>query len=246
MSYTQKPRMILFDVGGTLFNDGLCNAQAGFEKLVGYAENPEAGDPVRMAQLWEKLIGEVTSRTTIISGYGVDMPLYSILKYAGMNCGLKFSISPAQQEELFDRFNSTRELTPGIGKLLQDLNEMGIRTAVISNNMMSGESLAMAIEHWLPEAKMEFCLTSADLQLCKPWGGLFETAAAFAGVDTADCWYCGDGRIPDVDGARNGGMTPVLYDAKSDIPMEFRTDGNRGAYMTVNHWDELGEFLKKL
>ena len=246
MSYTQKPKMILFDVGGTLFHDGPCNTEEGFRQMLKYAENPEAGDPVRMAELWTALIEEIMPTSKSVSGYVVDMPLYSLLKYASMNCGVKFSISPVEQEELFDRFNSTRELTPNIVKLLADLNEMGIRTAVISNNMMSGESLAMAIGRWLPEAKMEFCLTSADLQLCKPWGGLFKTAAAYAGVDPADCWYCGDGRIPDVDGARNGGMTPVLYDAKSDIPLEFRTDGGNGEYMTVNNWDELGAFLRAL
>lgn len=41
MSYSKRPKMILFDVGGTLFADGKCNAAAGFEKLRGYATNPE-------------------------------------------------------------------------------------------------------------------------------------------------------------------------------------------------------------
>lgn len=246
MSYTQKPKMILFDVGGTLFNDGPCDPCEGFKKLITFADNPEAGDVQKMKACWDELVGEIAPCNRSVHGHTVDIPLITPLKYASMMCGLKYSISAYQQEELFDRYNSTRELTPGIVKLLQDLDEMGIRAAVISNNMMSGESLALAVKHWIPESKMEFCLTSADLQLCKPWGGLFVAAAAYAGVDPVDCWYCGDSLVPDVDGSRNGGMTPVLIDEKSAIPAQYRTEDGREPYFTVNHWDELGKLLRSL
>lgn len=246
MSYTKKPKMILFDVGGTLFNDGKCEALDGFRGLIAHADNPDAGDLDKMVACWDGLLNEITPCNRSVSGYTVDMPLYSLIKYAAMNCGLKFSISPAQQEELFDRYNSSRALTPGIVKLINTLNELGIRTAVISNNMMSGESLALAVEHWLPQAKMEFCLTSADLQLCKPWSGLFTTAAAFSGLDCGDCWYCGDSMVPDVDGCRGAGMTPVYIDQMSQVSMEYRTDGNREPFMTVNDWSALADYLRTL
>ena len=118
--------------------------------------------------------------------------------------------------------------------------------AVISNNAMSGKSLALAIKRWIPEAKPEFCLTSADLLLPKPDKTLFECAAAYADIDPADCWYCGDSKVPDVDGSSDAGMTPVLIDTKSPLAREIRTDGKNGEYLTVNHWNVLTEILKEL
>ena len=246
MSYTKKPKMILFDVGGTLFNDGKCDPLEGFRGLISHADNPEVGDAEKMAVCWDELMGELSTCNRSLSGHTVDVLLYTLIKYAAMNCGLKFSISPERQEELFDRYNSSRELTPGIVELIETLNEMGIRTAVISNNMMSGESLALAVEHWLPQAKMEFCLTSADLHLCKPWSGLFTTAAAFVGLDCSDCWYCGDSIGPDVDGSRGAGMTPVYIDQRSQVSIEYRTDDDREPFMTVNDWSELAKHLRAL
>ena len=134
----------------------------------------------------------------------------------------------------------------GVNSLLEKLGDMGIRTAVISNNAMSGESLGIAINRWIPENKFEFFLTSADLLLTKPDKSLFVAAANYAHLETEKCWYCGDGRIPDVDGGKNSRMMPVLLDRKSEIPLEWRTDGGRGEYLTVNHWNELEKYLLSL
>jgi FMN phosphatase YigB (HAD superfamily) len=84
------------------------------------------------------------------------------------------------------------------------------------------------------------------LLFTKPYKEIFNAAANFAGVEATECWYCGDGRIPDVDGAKNSLMTPVLLDVTSQIPFEYRTDGGRGEYLTVNHWKELAEYIKNL
>ena len=246
MPYTKKPKMIVFDVGGTLFHDGVCIPEDGFRGLLEHADNPAVTDAKTMADLWDRILDEFDMTNTSRNGYSIEIALPGILKYVAMQTGLKFSIPMAQQEEIFDRYNSTRFLTAGITDLLRNLDAMGVRTAVISNNMMSGEGLALSVARWIPEAKMEFCLTSADLLLAKPWGDLFTAAAKFAGVNPSDCWYCGDGRRPDVDGARNGGMVPVLYDIHGTLPAELRTDGGNGPYLAVNHWDALGNILKNL
>ena len=111
---------------------------------------------------------------------------------------------------------------------------------------MSGNGLNLSIDRWLPENKMEFCLTSADLLFTKPHKSLFIAAAKYAHVEPSDCWYCGDGRVPDVDGAKNAGMFPVLLDVNSDIPSEWRNDGGRGEYLVVNNWYELEKYLLTL
>lgn len=245
MSYKTKPKMILFDVGGTLFNDGKCRPVDGFSRLRLAAKNPDITDSETLAAFWNEYMNEVSCLKSK-SGITLDAPLSAIIKYATMHTGLHLDISMEEQEELFDRYNSTRNVIDGVPELLSAIEALGIRTAVISNNMMSGKSLDMAIRHWIPSAKFEFCLTSADLLFTKPCKTIFTAAASYAHLAPSDCWYCGDGRIPDVDGAKNSGMIPVLLDEKSTLPFEMRTDGGRGEYLTINHWNVLKDFLLSL
>lgn len=244
--YNKKPKMIIFDVGGTLFNDGKCIAEKGFSALLSVAENPEITNKKTLAKYWSEYMDEVCKGLKSKSGICLDAPLSAIIKYATMNAGLHINLSMAEQEELFDRFNSTREVIDGIPELFETLEKLNIRYAIISNNAMSGEGLALSIKHWIPSIIPEFCLTSADILFTKPCKDIFITASNYAHLEPEDCWYCGDGRIPDVDGAKNAGMTPVLLDEKSEIPLEFRTDGGRGEYMTVNNWNVLKDYLEKI
>lgn len=244
--YNKKPKMIIFDVGGTLFNDSKCIARKGFSALLRVAENPEITNEKILAEFWDEYIAEVCKGLKSKSGVNLDAPLSAIIKYATMNTGLHINLSMVEQEELFDRYNSTRIVIDGVPELFKVLEDKGIRTAIISNNAMSGEGLALSIKHWIPSINPEFCLTSADLMFTKPCKNIFLTAANYAHLYPEDCWYCGDSRIPDVDGAKNAGMIPVLIDEKSAIPLEFRSDGGRGEYMTVNNWNVLKDYLNKI
>lgn len=245
MAYDKKPKMILFDVGGTLFNDGKCIPADGFEKLRQYAVNPEVTNGKALGEYWDEFMNDVSGIKSK-SGTTLDIPLSSVIRYAAMNTGLKFEITDAEQEEIFDRFNSERTVLDSLTELLETLDSLGIRTAVISNNMMSGKSLALSIKHWIPSAKFEFCLSSADILLTKPDKRIFMTALNRAGLEPSDCWYCGDNVIPDVYGSSSCGMTPVLIDEKSDIPFEFRSDEKCDKYLTVNNWKHLADFIKNI
>ncbi len=245
MQYQKKPKMIFFDVGGALFDDGRCDPVAGFEMLRLAAVNPDVTCAETLATKWNEYLDEV-GKITSKSNIRLETPLSAVIKYATMQSGLLFDISMAEQEEIFDRFNSSRAVIEGVPELLDELASSGIRSAVISNNMMSGESLDLAIDRLIPENKFEFCLTSADLLLSKPSEMIFTAAAGRAHIDSTDCWYCGDGRIPDVDGAKNAGMAPVLLDLKSEIPFEFRNDGGKGRYLAVNSWNALRKYLHEI
>lgn len=247
MNYTQKPKMILFDVGGTLFDDGKCVPIDGLAQLRLLAENPDITDDAILAELWDCYMEEALGgKPKAKSGINLDLPLSAPIKYVTMKTGLRLNLSMAEKEEIFDRYNSTRKVMDGIAELFCTLKQLGIRTAVISNNAMSGESLQLAIKHRIPDADMEFCLTSADLLLPKPDKTLFQCAAAFSGVSPEECWYCGDTKVPDVDGSSAAGMTPVLIDTKSSVAQEMRTDCNNGSYLVINHWNVLTNLLNEL
>lgn len=246
MSYYKRPEMILFDVGGTLFDDTKCVPREGLAKLRLAAENPDVTDDEILASLWEAFMKEIGSDHKSRSGTKLDFLLSSAIKFVTMQAGLRFDISMAEQEEIFDRYNSERKVIDGVPELLKKIHALGIRAAVISNNAMSGEGLRLAIDRWIPENKMEFCLTSADILLTKPDKSIFLCGANYADVKAENCWYCGDSTAPDIDGAKSAAMTPVLLDVKSEIPFEMRNEPVRGEYLAVNNWKVLKDYIESL
>ena len=241
--YNKKPSMILFDVGGTIFEDSACIPANGFAPLIKDSVNPESTSVEELVGYWNEYIKEVCKGLKSNSGYNLDAPLSAIIKYATMNAGLHINLPMPEQEELFDRYNSERTVLDGIPELFKALENLGIRYAIISNNAMSGDALALSIKHWLPEARPEFCLTSADILFAKPCKSIFIAAASYAHLKPEECWYCGDTPIPDVDGSSGCGMHPVLIDQKSATPIELRTEEGRGQYMAVNNWHALKAYL---
>lgn len=241
----RKPQMILFDFGGTLFDDGPFDARAGLDALRKAALNPGAASIETLLSLWDKLIKEY-SGTKSRSGWPIEIPITATLRNITLRAGLKYNLPPLEQELIFDRFNSTREPTPGISDLLDKCREKDIHTAVISNNGMSSEGLAISILEGLPESDMEFVISSADYILCKPAPDMFEAAVKTAGLAPEDCWYCGNDSHCDVLGALAGGMTPVFYDRRSAVPVETRKTPDGNEYIAVNHWSALGDLLDRL
>ena len=245
MSYDKKPEMVLFDVGGTLFDDGPCIPIDGLSELRKIAKNPDITDNRTLALLWDEHMNEISGLKSR-SGISLDMPLSASLKYITMKAGLIFDIPVIEQEEIFDRYNSSRKVIDGVPELLDTLHSLSIRTAVISNNAMSGESLALATKRWIPDSRFEFHLTSADILFCKPYKDIFLTATSYANLNPSECWYCGDSFVPDVLGGSGVGMSPVLLDRKSDIPLEFRSGCDVDEYMVVNSWHALNKYLKDM
>lgn len=245
MAYNKKPAMILFDVGGTLFSGGNFSAVKGFEGVRQAAENPDITSGQALAEYWDEYLEKI-GRPKLDNGSPIEIPLSSAIGYATMRAGLHFNISVYEREELFDRYNSDRAVIDGVTELLATLKEQGIRTAVISNNMMSGESLALAMKQWIPSSEFEFFLTSADILYCKPSKQLFDCACAYAQLSPSDCWYCGDSPIPDVDGALNSGLSPVLLDMKAALKKELRQREQGGEYLAVNHWSALAQHILEI
>lgn len=244
MAYDKKPQMILFDVGGTLFRDGKCIFRDGLSALRQAAINPDVTDDDTLEKMWNEYHDEISWNFKSQSGAVLDMPLSAGIKYVTMMTGLRFNKSIAELEEIFDRFNSTRELMPGIRELLETLEKNGIRTAVISNNAMSGEGLALALDRWLPENNFEFSLTSADVLFAKPCKSIFHCAVNSAGLAPSACWYCGDSFTPDVLGGSGAGLSPVLIDEKSGCGLEKRYDEKAGEYITVKDWYSLKNYIE--
>lgn len=244
MPYDKKPEMIIFDVGGTLFDDGPCKPIDGLSHLRLASSNPEVTDDNTLALLWDKYMNDISSLKSK-SGVSLDMPLTAPLRYVSMRTGLRFDISTPEQEEVFDRYNSSRKVIDGIPELLDTLHSLSIRTAVISNNAMSSAGLSLALKSWIPDESFEFVLTSADILYCKPCKDIFLSALVYAGLEPSDCWYCGDGFVPDVIGSSGVGITPVLINTKAENEFEIN-QVNGSEYITVNNWYALRNYILKI
>lgn len=240
MTYSEKPKMILFDVGGTLFDDGKFSAIDGLKAVREVSLNPYETDDNTLLSLWNEFENKV--KAALPSCF--ELPLSAVLKYVIHNSGLKFNMSVPELEELFDRFNSPRRVIDFVPELLDTLKKLGIRTAVISNNAMSSEGLSLALKKWIPEEDFEFVLTSADFIFPKPYTELFVSAANSAGISVSECWYCGDTFIADIKGSLDAGMHAVLLDKTADREIQICCDEKQREYITVNSWEALKKHLQ--
>ncbi len=238
-----QPKLVLFDFGGTLIVDSPFSAYDGLEALRLAADNPEVTTTENLCDIWRSLDERYSQRTRSAAGYVLEIQLSGILRNLFALAGLQYSISMTECEVIFDRYNATRKATPFMAELLQALNAAGIKTAVISNTVLSGAAMDIAIKEQLPRSQMEFIFTSADFLFCKPAPDMFLAAAKTAGVAPEECWYCGDSFGADVCGAHNSGMLPVLYESGSDIPFEQR-DNEGKIYYVFNSWAELIKRIK--
>ena len=242
MAFNKRPKMILFDVGGTLFADGKFSAIDGLSALRKAALNPEVTDDNALLSLWNEFEEKV--KAFLPSCF--ELPLSAILKYVIHNSGLKFNMSVTELEELFDLSNSPRSVIDFVPELLHTLKDLGIRSAVISNNAMSCESLTIALNRWIRDNNFEFVLTSADFIFPKPHSELFLSAANSAGLSASQCMYCGDTFIADVKGSLDAGMYAVLLDKSADADIQLCTDDSQREYLRVNSWNALRSYLSQL
>lgn len=242
MTHKTTPKMILFDVGGTLFADGKFSALDGLSALRKASLNPEATNDGTLLSLWDEFENKV--KAFLPSSF--ELPLSATLKYVIHNSRLKFNMTLPELEELFDRENSPRQVIDFVPELLCTLKKLGIRTAVISNNAMSSEGLTLALNRWLPDNDFEFVLTSADFVFPKPHSELFLSAASSAGLNPSQCMYCGDAFIADIKGSLDAGMSAVLLAKSSDTEIESCTDDTRREYLRVNSWNALRSYLLQL
>lgn len=233
-----KPKLVLFDFGGTLIEDGEFQLYDGADALRLAADNPETTTTQTMCDLWRSMEQRLICREKTEAGFVLEVQLSAILRNIFALTGLRYSISLAECEIIFDRFNSERNPTPHMVQLLEELDANGIRAAVISNTVLSGEAMATAINDQLPNNKMEFILTSADYLFCKPASDMFAAAAKMAGVEPKECWYLGDSFGPDVEGGHSVGMLPILYKNEIKTPFE-RKERDGKAYYVVNSWAEV-------
>ncbi|MBQ7131286.1 MAG: HAD family hydrolase [Oscillospiraceae bacterium] len=240
------PRMIIFDYGHTLLYEPDWDSVRGNAELLKYAtKNPNnrtLDDVVKGAELiFGKNIENVRKIGYDISGRIGNRALYEYL-------GIEFSLTPLEMETVFWNGASMGAIMPDADKILDYLNEKGIRTAVISNLLWSSEALTERLNRLLPNNRFEFVMTSSDYFMRKPNRILFDVALQKARLRADEVWYCGDNPKADIEGSSQVGIYPVLYDNNTDKEHKNSSDNItlQCEYLHIHEWKELIDVLEQL
>lgn len=240
------PKMVIFDYGHTLLYEPGWDAAVGNAELLKYVtKNPNncTLEDVRKAAelIYGNHMDNVRKMGYDVSGRIADKVLYEYL-------GIEFSLSPLERETVFWDGASAGAIMPGADKMIDYLNRKGIRTAVISNLLWSGEALKQRLDRLLPRNQFEFVMTSSDYFLRKPNRILFDIALQKAGLRGNEVWYCGDNPRCDVEGAFEAGIYPIWYDNPTEKNYKDRSNDRKPCcdHTYIRQWDEMIAMLEGL
>jgi len=241
-----RPKMILFDYGGTLM-DGAWEPPRGDEAILRRAvKNPLGLTPEDLGHFAQELRAElcdpVIALRRELHEWQFTRLLYEMLQ-------IEFSIPVEEQERVFFQAAAIRsEPMPHIKELLAFLAGRNIRAGVMSNIMSSAGELRRRIEEHFSLSQFDFIIASSDYGVAKPDPLIFKLALAKAGLPPEDVWFCGDNPRCDVEGSHAAGMFPVWYE---DLTVEsIWRDPSHGApacpHLHIHDWRELIDILKEL
>ena len=242
----KRPRMILFDYGGTLINESDFSFREGEKAVFQHViRNPRGLSPEMVSDYETDFFRSL--RPVRDLGYEPHEFQMLRLKYEMNEIELDISLEDAEQI-LWDHTAplSENSCMPGIRECLRALKAQDIRTAVISNLGWSGNALRKRILKMFPDHPFEFILASSDYGIRKPDPRLFALALIKAKLPAEDVWFVGDTFDTDIIGAHDAGMYPVLYTGtmeKGPERSEMLPDADF-PYLAVRSYDELLGFIR--
>ena len=239
-----KPKMILFDYGGTLLYEPNLNPDAGNKAIFPYIkENPHNVTPDEFNNFLRGTFDKIRK----LNGGQLEIHEHIFLRYVLEYFDMKLSIPLEEAEWIICNAISDAKKTPGAEEMLASLQNMGIRTGVISNLCWSGNALTKRLHEHFPNHQFEFILTSSEYIFRKPEKLIFDLAVRKSGLNRDEIWYCGNDMAADICGADAAGLFPVLYDDRS-IPsaLHGKNDSISVAfpYLKIGSWKELMNCLK--
>ncbi|MDF2537794.1 MAG: HAD-superfamily hydrolase, subfamily variant 1 [Herbinix sp.] len=239
-----KPKMIMFDYGQTLVDEGRFDGVKATRAVLKYAiKNPyqmSAQDVQEFAKTLNRDIGRFLPDVRLSQHIEVHNHIFQ--KYLYDYYDVEFDLSPLEIEKIFWDNAAPKQITKHIDVLLKYLYDSGIRTAVISNISFSGKALEDRINLMLPENHFEFILATSEYVFRKPHNRIYELALRKAKLNARDVWYCGDNAYFDVEGASKSGIFPVWYKGALDEENKLTPSVD---CLKVSDWLELIELFEK-
>ena len=241
MKKITPPKMILFDYGQTLVNEGKFDGIKGTEAVLKYATQNKYNHTAEEVQAAADAINKELGRFDPLRRhlFQVEVPNHMFTAYLYESMGIELSLSPKEIDKVFWDAAAPGVPTEGIGDFLAFLKKQGIRTGVISNISYCGEAVKERISSVIPSHEFEFILATSEYMYRKPHKRIFELALEKANLSPEEVWYIGDQYECDIVGARNAGIFPVWYIGAIDLPYSEKED-----VLTIREWKELISILQ--
>ena len=207
-----KPKMILFDYGDTLMYEPDFDPFNGNKAIYPYiSENPNNVSLEEFSEYLLKLFDEIKA----LRGELIEIHEHIFLRNVLERFDMKLSVPIEEAEWIIMNGVSHAVPLPGTSEMLKVLQNLGIRTGIVSNLCWSGAALSRCLQEAFPEHNFEFVMTSSEYIFRKPDVHIFDMAVRKSGLDRTDIWYCGNNMIADIIGAHDAGLFPVFYDDRS-------------------------------
>ena len=239
-----RPKMILFDYGGTLLYEPNLNPDAGNKAIFPYiSENPHNVTPDE----FNNFLRETFDKIRTLNGGLLEIHEHIFLRYILEYFDMKLSISLEEAEQIMWDCMAQAKKTPYSEEMLSELQNMGIKTGVISNLCWSGNALTNRLKVNFPNHQFEFVITSSEYIFRKPEKLIFDLAVRKSDLNRNEIWYCGNDIAVDIYGANHAGLFLVFYDDTS-IPSALHEKNDSISvnfpYLRIGSWKELTNQLK--
>ena len=234
------PKMILFDYGQTLIDEGQFEGIKGTEAVLKYATKNKYNLSAARVQEEADIINRESGRFVPARRHPVqiEIPNHMFTAYLYESLGITLSITSEQIDKIFWDAAAPGAPTDGIEELLDFLYQNNIRTGVISNIAYCGQAVTDRINEVIPTNHFEFIIATSEYMYRKPNRRIFDLALEKAGLTADEVWYVGDQYECDIMGARNAGIFPVWYQGAVNLPCE-----EKGDVTVIKSWREFPALL---
>jgi len=192
---------------------------------------------------------ETFDKIRTLNGGLIEIHEHIFLWYIPKYFDIKLSISLEEAEQIMWDCMAQAKKTPYSEEMLSELQNMGIKTGVISNLCWSGNALTNRLKANFPNHQFEFVITSSEYIFRKPEKLIFDLAVRKSGLNRNEIWYCGNDIVADIYGAKEAGLFPVFYDDRS-IPSALHEKNDSISvnfpYLRIGSWKELTSYLINL
>lgn len=238
VSFMKTPKMILFDYGQTLINEGKFNGVKGTEAVLQYATRNKYNKTAEEIQELANSLNRELERFDPLRRhlFQVEIPNHMFTSYLYESQGIELPLSSEEIDRIFWNAAAPGTPTEGIQEFLAYLKQRGIRTGVISNISFCGSIVEERINTLLPDNSFEFILATSEYMFRKPDKRIFQLALEKAELSPEEVWYIGDQYECDIKGATAAGLFPVWYIGAMNLTYEEHNE-----ILTIREWRELME-----
>jgi HAD superfamily hydrolase (TIGR01549 family) len=210
-----KIKAVLFDLDGTLFHYLPTSGEVFLEYLRGAGFHISEEDRVRAEHWVHYYFAHSTEIQDDDKTFGEDVKSFWVnftqrrLIAFGLSPTRAYELAPQVSDFMNETYKPRIYVPEDAHALLELLKESGYVLGMVSNREYSFRE---QMQEQNLDCYFRFFLAGGEIKSFKPDALIFQHALQLAGTSAQETMYIGDNYFADILGARQAGLTPVLYD----------------------------------